>query len=43
VRRRGEVGLVARDVICELPPMLAAIQASCRPEAPAGRGYRGGA
>jgi hydroxyethylthiazole kinase-like uncharacterized protein yjeF len=42
-RRRGEVGLVARDVIFELPPMLAAIQASSRPEAPRRRGYRGGA
>jgi NAD(P)H-hydrate epimerase len=39
--RRGEVGLVAHDLIDELPPTIARLQAAARPEAPRARGYRG--
>jgi NAD(P)H-hydrate epimerase len=38
--RRGEVGLVARDLVHEIPPTLAALQGRGRPESPAPRGYR---
>jgi NAD(P)H-hydrate epimerase len=41
--RQGEVGLVAGDLLPELPPTLAGLQAAARPEAPARRGYRAGA
>jgi NAD(P)H-hydrate epimerase len=39
-RRRGEVGLAARDIIEELPPALAGLQAAARPDVPQRRGYR---
>jgi hydroxyethylthiazole kinase-like uncharacterized protein yjeF len=42
VSRRGEVGLLARDLLDELPPTLHWLQTSARPEAPRRRGYRGG-
>ena len=41
--RRGEVGLLASDLLAELPPTLARLQTAARPEAPARRGYRVGA
>jgi hydroxyethylthiazole kinase-like uncharacterized protein yjeF len=41
--RQGEVGLVASDLLAELPPTLARLQTAARPEAPARRGYRVGA
>jgi NAD(P)H-hydrate epimerase len=41
--RQGEVGLVAGDLLPELPPTLAGLQTAARPEAPARRGYRAGA
>jgi NAD(P)H-hydrate epimerase len=41
--RQGEVGLLARDVIAELPPTIARLQAAARPDVPPARGYRAGA
>jgi len=41
--RRGEAGLSASDIIEELPPTLARLQAAGLPEAPRRRGYRAGA
>lgn len=41
--RRGEVGLVAGDLLSELPPTVARLQTAARPEAPRRRGYRAGA
>jgi len=41
--RQGEVGLLAGDLLAELPSTLARLQSSARPEAPAWRGYRAGA
>ena len=41
--RRGEVGLLASDLVDELPPTLAALQTAARPESPRQRGYRAGA
>jgi NAD(P)H-hydrate epimerase len=41
--RQGEIGLAARDLLGELPPTLARLQAAARPEALHGRGYRAGA
>jgi NAD(P)H-hydrate epimerase len=38
--RRGEVGLVARDLVHEMPPTFAALQGRGRPESPVPRGYR---
>jgi NAD(P)H-hydrate epimerase len=40
--RQGEVGLLAGDLLGELPPTLARLQTAARPEAPARRGYRVG-
>jgi NAD(P)H-hydrate epimerase len=40
--RQGTVGLIARDLIAEMPPTLARLQAAARPEAARGRGYRAG-
>lgn len=39
-RRRGQVGLLARDVLEELPPTICALQMAAQPDAPPGRGYR---
>ena len=39
--RGGEVGLLARDVLAELPATIAGLQAAAQPEAPRRRGYRG--
>jgi len=39
---RGEVGLLASDLLTALPPTLARLQTAARPEAPGGRGYRAG-
>jgi NAD(P)H-hydrate epimerase len=41
--RQGEVGLLARDVIAELPPTIARLQAAARPDVPPARGDRAGA
>ena len=41
--RQGEVGLLAGDLLAELPSTFARLQAAARPEAPAWRGYRAGA
>jgi len=41
--RQGEVGLLAGDLLAELPATLARLQTAARPEAPGGRGYRAGA
>jgi NAD(P)H-hydrate epimerase len=41
--QRGEAGLLAGDLLGELPPTLAALQSAARPEAPVRRGYRAGA
>jgi hydroxyethylthiazole kinase-like uncharacterized protein yjeF len=41
--RQGELGLLAGDLIPELPVVLSALQAAARPEAPRVRGYRAGA
>jgi NAD(P)H-hydrate epimerase len=41
--RQGEVGLLARDVVAELPSTLARLQAAARPDARVARGYRAGA
>jgi hydroxyethylthiazole kinase-like uncharacterized protein yjeF len=41
VGERGEVGLAAGDLAYALPPVLARLQASARPEARPERGYRG--
>jgi NAD(P)H-hydrate epimerase len=41
--RRGEVGLLASDLLGEIPPTLARLQTAARPEAPQERGYRAGA
>jgi NAD(P)H-hydrate epimerase len=41
--RRGEVGLIARDIIAELPPTLARLQAAGRSDGPTRRGTRAGA
>src|SRR5213076_614327 len=40
--RQGEVGLLASDLLAELPPTLERLQAAARPEAPRRRGYRAG-
>src|SRR4029077_7536154 len=40
--RRGEVGLLAGDLLDELPATVAALQGAARPEAPRRRGYRAG-
>ena len=40
--RQGEVGLLAGDLIAELPATLARLQAAGRPEAPRRRGDRAG-
>jgi NAD(P)H-hydrate epimerase len=40
--RRGEVGLLAGDILDELPPTLARLQAAASPEARPARGYRVG-
>jgi NAD(P)H-hydrate epimerase len=40
--RRGEIGLIASDIIEELPPTLARLQVAARPEARRRRGYRAG-
>jgi ADP-dependent NAD(P)H-hydrate dehydratase / NAD(P)H-hydrate epimerase len=39
----GEIGLLARDLLAELPPTLARLQIAARPDAPAARGSRAGA
>jgi len=41
--RQGEVGLLASDLLAELPATLERLQAAARPEAPRRRGYRAGA
>jgi NAD(P)H-hydrate epimerase len=41
--RQGETGLLAGDLLPELPCTLARLQAAARPEAPRARGYRAGA
>jgi len=41
--RQGEVGLLARDLIAELPATIARLQAAARPDVRPARGYRGGA
>jgi NAD(P)H-hydrate epimerase len=41
--RQGEVGLLAGDILTELPPTLARLQTAARPETPQRRGYRVGA
>jgi len=41
--RQGEVGLLARDIIAELPATIARLQAAARPDVRPARGYRGGA
>jgi NAD(P)H-hydrate epimerase len=40
--RQGEAGLLARDLVAELPATLARLQSAGRPEAPRARGYRAG-
>src|SRR3989442_9439 len=40
--RQGEVGLLASDLLTELPATLERLQAAARPEAPRRRGYRAG-
>jgi NAD(P)H-hydrate epimerase len=40
--RQGETGLLARDLLAELPLTLERLQAAARPEAPRARGYRAG-
>ncbi len=40
--RQGEVGLIASDLLTELPATLERLQAAARPEAPRRRGYRAG-
>src|SRR5437870_4547644 len=40
--RQGEVGLLASDLLTELPVTLERLQAAARPEAPRRRGYRAG-
>ena len=40
--RQGEVGLLASDLLAELPATLERLQAAARPEAPRRRGYRAG-
>jgi ADP-dependent NAD(P)H-hydrate dehydratase / NAD(P)H-hydrate epimerase len=42
VAHRGEAGLLAGDLLPELPSTLARLQAAGRPEAPRRRGYRAG-
>ena len=41
--RQGEVGLLARDIIAELPATIARLQAAARPDVRPARGYRVGA
>jgi NAD(P)H-hydrate epimerase len=41
-RRQGEVGLLAGDLLAELPATFARLQTAARPEEPTGRGYRAG-
>src|SRR5439155_1754470 len=40
--RQGEAGLLASDLLAELPATLERLQAAARPEAPRRRGYRAG-
>src|SRR5438034_1681006 len=40
--RQGETGLLASDLLAELPVTLERLQAAARPEAPRRRGYRAG-
>ena len=40
--RQGEVGLLARDIIAELPATIARLQAAARPDVQPARGYRAG-
>jgi NAD(P)H-hydrate epimerase len=40
--RQGEVGLLARDILAELPPTIARLQAAARPDVHPARGYRAG-
>jgi NAD(P)H-hydrate epimerase len=41
--RQGEVGLLARDILAELPATIARLQAAARPDVRPSRGYRVGA
>jgi len=41
--RQGEVGLLARDILAELPSAIARLQAAARPDVRPARGYRAGA
>jgi NAD(P)H-hydrate epimerase len=41
--RQGEVGLLARDILAELPATIARLQAAGRPDVHPRRGYRAGA
>jgi len=41
--RQGEVGLLARDILAELPATIARLQAAARPDVRPPRGYRVGA